>query len=454
VFGAYALASSIVALSYVLPNFGMGGAFLHRAPETEDEGEAAAVHFTLKCLFTLAWAGALAVYALTFTSGLTRTALLVVTGTSAGIALTQTPRLILTRRVVHRRLALLDLVTTLCAALVAIILAWRGQTLWALLATNVVALALNLLFLYLWRPVWRPRFAWSSQRVRYFLGFGSRNFVAVALLRALDRVDDLWTGLWLGEMALGFYSKAYQFATYPRAVLAGPVNQVAGGTYAELKGDRRRLSMAFYRTNAVLVRSGFLLAGVLALVAPEFIRLFLGEKWLPMLDAFRLMLVFTLLDPIKVTVANLFVAVGRPELVVRARAVQLIVLLASLFVLGSRWGIAGVALSVDLMLVVGIVLLLWQSRSYVSFSTRRLFAVPSLALLLGLPSALACAQLAAYAGSDWATAATKIVVLTAVYALILVLFERRELARIAASVAKSISSGKEVPAPWAGNHEA
>jgi O-antigen/teichoic acid export membrane protein len=426
-FGVYAFAGSVAALTVELTRFGMGGAFLHRSPETEHEQRAATVHFTLKLLFTGLWACLMVAGALMFTSGELRTALLLLTATTGGVQLAQTPRLILTRRVVHRRLALLQLANALLTTIAALTLAWRGATLWALLATDVVTLALTLLFLYLWRPVWRPRLAWSAQTVRYYLRFGSRNFLAGLLLRALDRVDDLWTGFHLGQTALGYYSRAYQFATYPRAVLAMPVSMVAGGTYAELKGDRRRLSKAFYRVNALLVRSGFLMAGLLALIAPEFIRLALGAKWLPMLDAFRLMLIFTLLDPIKATVGSLFVAVGRPELLVRARLVQLVVLVAGLYSLGLKWGIAGVALAVDVMLVVGIAILLWQARAFVKFSAWRLFAVPSLALIAGIAVALGAVSLSGVSGSDWQTGFIKAGVFAVVYGLILAGLERRQL---------------------------
>ena len=147
--------------------------------------------------------------------------------------------------------------------------------------------------------------------------------------------------------------RAYTFATYPRRLLAMPVNAVAGGAYAELKGDRPGLSRAFFSSNALLVRSGFLLGGLLVLVAPEFTRLALGERWLPMVPAFRLMAVFTLLDPIRVTVSSLFVAVGRPEQVVRVRLWQLAAMVVGLFALGSRWGITGVAVVVDGVLLLG-----------------------------------------------------------------------------------------------------
>jgi O-antigen/teichoic acid export membrane protein len=427
VFGVYALAGSIVAMTVIVANFGMGGAFLHRAPETRDEEQAAAAHFTLKLIFVSIWATLMAVGATVFTTGQLRTALLLLAVTTGLSGLGQTPRLILTRRVVHRRLALLQLLTAIATTLVALVMAWQGATLWALLSTDIIELLLTFVFLYVWRPVWKPRLSWSLPTIRYFLGFGSRNFLGVVLLRALDRVDDLWTGVYLGDVAMGFYSKAYRFATYPRAILAAPINTVAGGTYAELKENRKRLSQAFFRTNALLIRSSFFLAGLLALIAPEFIRLLLTAKWLPMLDAFRLMLVFTLLDPIKVTVGDLFIAMGRPEQVVQARLVQLAVLMVGLLALGPLWGIAGVALAVDLMLVVGMLLLFWKAREHVDFSVRTMFGVPTLALVVGMIAARASILIPGVLGSDWRTGGVKILAFGTIYAAMVVLLERDQI---------------------------
>jgi len=426
VFGVYAWAGSIVTLSAVVADFGFGGAFIHRSTETEDEEQTAAVHFTLQLIFTSVWAATLVSGALVFARGQTRIVLLLLTATAAGTQLARTPRLILGRRVVHRRLALVRFLDTVFSALVAISLAWRGLTIWALLSTNLVTLLINVVAFYVWRPVWRPRLTWSPPVIKYFLRFGSRNVLAIALSRALDRVDDLWTGAFLGNDPLSFYSRAYRFATYPRTILAAPINMVAGGTYAELTGNRKRLSRAFFRTNAFLLRSGFLLAGLLALVAPEFIRLGLGAKWLPMLDAFRLMLIYTLFDPIKATVAHLFVAVGKPGQIVQARVVQLIVLVIGLFLLGPLTGITGVALAVDFMLVVGIAILLWQARSFVDFSPRRLFAAPALGLVFGMLLAYRASTLPAIAGSDWRTGLVKIIVFTGVYGASLLALEWRQ----------------------------
>lgn len=436
IFGIYAFASSIVSLSSVLPNFGMGGAFLHRSQETRDENNAAAVHLTLKLMFTAVWIMLLSAGALVFASGQARLALLVLTLSHGGILLCQTPNLILLRRVVHRRLALLQSVNILLSAATAVLLAWGGIDLWALLSTDVVTLFLTVLLLYVWRPVWRPRLTWSPPVMRYFLRYGSRNMLAQGLLRALDRVDDMWTGAYLGDTAMGYYSRAYSFATYPRMILAQSVNKVAGGTYAEVAEQRKRLSQAFFRTNALLVRSGFYLAGVLVLVAPEFIRILLGTKWLPMLSAFRLMLVFTMFDPIKGTVASLFLAVGKPEEVVRARGVQLAAMLIGLFTLGPRWGIAGVALAVDIMLVIGIALLLWQARKFADFSLWTLLAAPGAALTLGMLLARGAIAIPGILGSPWRTGSVKLVVFTFAYGVASFVLERHRLLKMVSVLRK------------------
>jgi O-antigen/teichoic acid export membrane protein len=421
----------------------MGGAFRHRAPESADEDLLAAVHFTLKSAFVLVWFAMLVAGGMIFTRGQSRLAFVVVAATGALSRLCHTPRLILTRRVMHRRIAMLQVADLLAGTLVAVILAWRGATLWALLAIDIVHALLQVLLMYVWRPVWRPRLAWSRPVAAYLVRFGSRNLVALFLARALDQVDDLWVGTFLGKTSLGYYSRAYAFASYPGKIVAQPIQEVAEGTYAELKGKRLALSRAFFRVNAMLVRSGFLLAGTLAAAAPELIRLFLGEKWVPMVGTFRLMMLFALLNPIKTTVGSLFVAVGEPEQLVKTRSLQLGVLVVGLFGLGYPLGNAGVALAVDVMLAVGIAALFSRAHAHVDFSVRGLLLVPALALVAGLGAAFLSAWLVVLPWS-WLTAIVRMTCFVLPYGMVLFAAERRQSVEMATYVARQI----EAKLPW------
>jgi O-antigen/teichoic acid export membrane protein len=382
-FGVVAAVNSIIGLSSTVFEFGLSNAYVHRAPETQDEEHATAVFFTLRLVFDSAWAVFLLAFGWSTLTGTRQWVLIFLVVTGYLYRLTSVPQALLLRRVQHRRLAVFSIVVNLSVAVASITIAWFTRSIWALLVSSIITLVLGITSFYLWKPVWKPKLAWDGKTVRYFLGFGARNLVNNVLDGALDNSDNLWTGYFLGDFLLGYYSRAFRFAIYPRILLTQPVNSVAMGTFAEVKSDRLRLSKAFFRSSVFLTRLGFLIAGLLSVIAPQFIVLFLGEKWLPMLTAFRLMLLYSLLDPIRVITSSVLIAVGKPEKVSQVRMLQLLTLGIGLFTLGFSYQIAGVAMSMDLMVLVGVLLSLRIVREYVDFSLLRLFAPPILALLAG-----------------------------------------------------------------------
>jgi O-antigen/teichoic acid export membrane protein len=241
VFDVYPLANSIIAVTVVFANFGLDSALIHRAPESEDEQEAAALHFTLRFLLGILWGVIMIGVALLLKDELLRLSLIVLTITTGTKRLIQTPRLIYARRVLHRRLAIVEFINTVLTTAAALSLAWYGAGLWALLATDIITAGVYVLAYFVYRPVWRPRFVWSGSGIRYFLRFGSRKVWADALVQVLDRLDDLWTGFALGDLAMAYYSRAYRFASFPRLILASPINLVAGLCDAPLAARKRTL---------------------------------------------------------------------------------------------------------------------------------------------------------------------------------------------------------------------
>jgi len=427
VFGILAFAGSIAGIGLSVANFGMSNVFLNRSSETADEDETAAILFTLNLFSGLGLSVILLLGAYCFSTGSLRMVLSVLAGTSFLKQILVTPKRILVRRVVHRRLAVMELFAVVFSTVVSVGLALRGETIWALLSIEITIVLIEIVILYFWRPVWKPRLLWKPDLVRYFLKFGSRYFLSNLLIRALNQADDLWVGGFLGDKLLGYYSKAYGFAIYPREIIAGPIRSVAAGIYAELATDRQRLSKAFFLVNAFLIRSGFLLAGLLYLVAPELIRILLGVKWLPMLDVFRIMLLFTLFDPVKTTMENIFVALGKPDQLNKILLAQFAVMLIGILVLGPLMGIIGVALAVDGMVIFGIGLLFWRLREYVDYSIWKQFLSPLIALSVGIALAFQAMQFPQALGSDWRTAGVKVSVFAVVYILGLVLLEFKQL---------------------------
>ncbi|MEL7590893.1 MAG: oligosaccharide flippase family protein [Anaerolineaceae bacterium] len=428
-FGVVAGAASIIGITGSLSNFGMRGAFNFRCKETEDLESTASVHFTLQLFINIIWTALMLAGGFIFireTGDGFRTAFVTLTLAESIITMCNTASFILNRLVQHKRLAMISMINVILTLIVSGTLAILKQPLWSLLSSQLVSATVSVIFLYIWRPVWKPKFMFSKSIMKYFLNFGSKQVISSFLQSTLDKVDELWIKIFIGSVPLGYYSKAYSFALYPGSVLASPVNNVAMGTYAEVAHDRKKLSSAFFQTNALLIRSGFLLVGLFFLVAPEFIRIVLGERWLPMLTAFRLMLPYALFDPMKKTMANLFVAVGKPEIIVKIRFIQLITMIAGMFVLGFLFSIEGVAIAVDLMMLVGVVLILHKVKAYVDYSLKSLFLNPFLCMVSGLLIGYGFDQFVSPTLPGFLSAIIEMSIFTLIYCGVFLLLDKQE----------------------------
>jgi O-antigen/teichoic acid export membrane protein len=241
--------------------------------------------------------------------------------------------------------------------------------------------------------------------VKWYLGYGRFVLVSSGLNFLLEWFDDFWATTALGYAAGGLYSRAYEYAGYPHRAISKPLMPVFFPAYAQVQDDRERLSKTFFRVNSLIVRVGFLFAGAFALVAPEFVRIFPGEKWMPMVTAFQLMVVLTLFSPLVSSTCNLALAVGSPQY--------------------DALGIDGIAIAADVMLLLGIVLTFSSVRQYVDFSWRRLLGWPLVGLALALAATLPLAWIVVFPG-DCIALLGKAGLFGLVYVGALLLAERKE----------------------------
>ncbi len=289
-------------------------------------------------------------------------------------------------------LARIDVIASAVMTIVAPYLAWQGWGVWALVAEHISGVATRFLLSWLPYRTWRPRFGWHAPSARKLWRYGKPAWMVTNLFYLLDTFDDFWVGTTLGQNALGFYAKAYDFARYPRRVFANPLVTVFMPIFARLQTERERLSRAFYRSAHFILRTGFLIAGGFALIMPEFITQVIGEKWLPMLWTFRLLLIYTALDPLMMLVGNLFLALGRPEVLRGAALIQTLFFLPAVALGASLGGINGVALAADGMVLLGLGLLYRRLREVVDFSLWRLAGWPTVAFLIAAAVGLVVEQ--------------------------------------------------------------
>jgi len=332
----------------------------------------------------------------------------------------------LSKQMGFRAIAIMAVSSSISMTIVAPTMAWLGWGIWSLVADQLSGILTQFFLLtFVYRP-WRPRVGMDRQTARWFWEYGKNVWMSSNINFLLNRFDDWYVGTFLGSAALGYYSRAYEYAGYPRRVIANPIIAVFFPTFAHLQGDRRRLSRAFFRAMSLMLRSGGLFSLIFILTAPEFIPLLLGEKWLPMTTTFQLMIIYTLLNPLSMGARNLLMATGFPQIVMRTRIVQGLVFVPAVFAFGSFLDIEGVALAADLMVFVGAVILFYKTTQVVDYSHKALWLWPLVAVLLTAGLVLSLTPIWEEMNL-WVSWISKTVLITVVYGGVLWLTEREQI---------------------------
>ena len=129
-------------------------------------------------------------------------------------------------------------------------------------------------------------------------------------------------------------------------------------------------------------------------------------------------------------------AVRKPQDLIRSRSLQLLALAGGLLLFGPTMGIVGVAVAVNLALVVGLSVMIRSARPYVDFSLIRLLGVPSLGLLTGIGLTWILASLSWFTLETWQTGLVKAVVFSTSYCGLVGALEYRKLLEMAGYLKK------------------
>jgi O-antigen/teichoic acid export membrane protein len=234
---------------------------------------------------------------------------------------------------------------TSCAADigVAILLALAGWRYWALVGgTLAAALSGTLLTLYFcpWLPVGMRKSAGVGSMLKFgghLTGFNFVNYFT-------RNLDNILIGKYIGDGALGLYSKAYQIVYMPLANFRAPITAVAFPVLSKLQNDPERFRRYYRRIVFALAFCSMPVMAFCIVFPGGLIRAVFGEQWLGMKDVFVLLAIAGYIQTVIGTRGILLLACGRSDIYFKLGALGALLAGAG-FVIGLRWGITGVAAS-------------------------------------------------------------------------------------------------------------
>lgn len=220
-----------------------------------------------------------------------------------------------------------------------------SPTVWALVFSYMAADAAKVILSYVMHP-YRPWPSFDLGAARELIDYGKWITASSILNFFYSQGDDAFVGWFLSATSLGFYQYAYRIADMPSQEVSEVIANVTFPAYSRLQDDSAQLRDALVRSLRIVAFATYPMAFGIALVAPSFVPLVLGDQWTPMIGAMQLLAIYGLLHALTRNFGSIWKAIGRPDIIAKVSAVRVVCIAILIWPATAQWGIEGTAATV------------------------------------------------------------------------------------------------------------
>jgi O-antigen/teichoic acid export membrane protein len=160
--------------------------------------------------------------------------------------------------------------------------------------------------------------------------------------------DYLLIAKFLSATSLGLYTLAYHMAVFPLTQISTIITRVTFPTFSTIQDDNARLRVGYLKAIKYTSLITFPMLAGLAVVAPEFIPIVIGEKWMPMVLPLQILCIAGVLKSVGTQVGTILLSKGRSDIQFKWNIFATIVLPIAILV-GVQHGITGVATAITVV---------------------------------------------------------------------------------------------------------
>lgn len=182
------------------------------------------------------------------------------------------------KNMMAKQMAKATLSASLISGLVALVMALNGMAYWGIAAQNVTYIAVSTMMF--WRySGFRPSFRISLRPVREMLPFSLKLLVTTIFHLLNENFFTALLGRFFTRVDVGYYSNGYKWTNIGTQTISLAIENVMQPVMSKADEDSRlRVFCKLLQVTAFVALPCMI---GLALVAPEFISITIGEKWLP-----------------------------------------------------------------------------------------------------------------------------------------------------------------------------
>jgi O-antigen/teichoic acid export membrane protein len=257
------------------------------------------------------------------------------------------------------------------AGLIAVIMAFTGFGVWAIVANMVLMPLFRSGFLW-FLSKWTPIFRFSPLSIKRYFSFG----IFLMLQGLLDTIVTNLTSLFIGKVYtkndLGYYSQGGKFNGYIVTPLAAIVSKVTYPILASIKNESSRLKDGYTRIIGLVIYITLPISLFIFFTAENIIVLFFGNKWQPAGIYLQLFSIFGFFYLIQHVCINIVLVKGKTKTMlfyaILKQAMRLIAILVTF-----RISVLALAYANIFSSVVASFLYIGLGMYYIKYSMREFF---------------------------------------------------------------------------------
>lgn len=247
---------------------------------------------------------------------------------------------ILSRNLNFKTQLKVNLPAAILSGLIAVVLAYLGWGVWALVAQMLVSAMLVILLLWVQR-IWRPSLSFSITSLRQMYNFGYKLFLSGVLDTVFRNMYVIVIAKFFSATVAGLYFFAEKIKELVISQLVQSIQTVTYPALSTMQDDNVRLKAGYRKVIAMTTFLLFPAMLFLAALSQPLFEFVLPEKWWPAVVYLQLMTLAGLLYPLHAINLNILQVKGRSDLFLYLEIIKKAIIML-IFWVSFEYGVIGI----------------------------------------------------------------------------------------------------------------
>ena len=222
-------------------------------------------------------------------------------------------------------------VSTLFSSILAIWLAYLDYGYWSLVWFILSKSVVNSIVLWFYCK-WLPQVVFSQDSLKSLFKFGSNLMIAGFVATLVNNLYVALVGRYFNAASVGYFTQAVNLSNALSGLISSTLQGVTYPIMTSVKEDKERLVNIYKQLISITMLVSLPVLVGFAALADSFVKLFLGNEWLPAIPLLVALSLARAITPISAINMNILNAVGRSDLFLKLDLSKLPMTLIALFI--------------------------------------------------------------------------------------------------------------------------